>query len=217
MRRNVLMVTAACAALLLPTANAAAQTASPCANGRVALVNAQRIMASIPAFVQAESLLAKEVDGYKAELAKQQAAFDSARVAYSDKSTLLTASQKAVEVKKLQDQSDLLQKHQVDLEGRVNQRQAELLQPIQTRVQEVLDGMRAELNCAVIFDVAAGGAGIASADKSLDLTDRVIDRLKAADPAAKAPVKPPTGTGIKPPGGGGDDVELPTAMTPTQP
>lgn len=213
MRRDVLMVAAACAALLMPAANAFAQTGSPCTNGRVALVNAQRILASIPAYVQAESLIAKEVDAYKTELAKQQGSFDSARVAYSEKATLLTASQKAAEVKKLQDQNDNLQKHAADLDAKVNQRNAELLQPLQTRVQEMLDGVRAELNCAIIFDVSSG-TGIASADKSLDLTDRVIDRLKAADPAAKPPAKPVTSGGIKPPGGGG---EPPAATTPTTP
>ena len=215
MRRDVLKVAAVCASLLMPAASAFAQTGSPCLNGRVALVNAQRILASIPAYVQAEGLLAKELEAYKAELAKQQGAFDSARVAYSEKAALLTATQKAAEVKKLQEQNDNLQKRAADLDAKVSQRQAELLQPIQMRVQEVLDGTRAELNCAIIFDVSAG-TGIASADKSLDLTDRVIDRLKAADPAAKVPAKPPTGGGIKPPGGGGGGELLP-ATTPTQP
>jgi outer membrane protein len=205
MRREVLKVAVSCAVLLLLASAASAQAGSPCANGKVALVNAQRILASIPAYVQAESLLAKEADGYRAELAKQKAALDSAGAAYSDKSTLLTASQKTAEMRKLQDQNDVLQKHVADLTTKAEQRQAELLQPITGRVQEVLDGLRAELNCAIIFDVSAAG-GIASADKSLDLTDRVIERLKAADPGAKPvvkpPVKPATG-GIKPPGGGG--------------
>jgi outer membrane protein len=222
MRRVVLMVAATCAALLTPTASVFAQTGSPCANGKVALVNANRIMASIPAYVQAEALLAKEADGYRAELAKQKAALDSAGAAYSDRATLLTASQKTAEMKKLQEQNDALQKHIADLTAKADQRQAELLQPISVRVQEMLDGMRAELNCAIIFDVSAAG-GIASADKSLDLTDRMIDRLKAPDPATKPvvnpPVKPPTGGGIKPPGGGGGGggTEPLAAPTPTKP
>ena len=219
MRRDVLMVAVLCAALLVPAANASAQTgSSPCTNGnKTALVNAQKILGSIPAYVQAESLLAKEVDGYDAEIAKQKNSLDSAGNAYSDASTMLTASQKTAAMRKLQDQNDALQKHIADLKTKVNQRQAELLQPIQTRVQEVLDGMRAALNCSIIFDVSPGaGAGIASADKSLDLTDRVIDLLKSSDPAAKPPIKPPA-PGIKPPGGGGGGGELPAATTPAAP
>lgn len=218
MRREVLMISAACLALLAPATALTAQTGSPCVNGnKVALVNAQRILASIPAFVQAESLLAKEVDGYQADLAKQQASFDSARAAYSENATMLNAGAKSAAMKKLQDQNDALQKHATDLRAKADQRSAELVDPIRTRVQEVLDGMRAELNCSIVFDVSAN-AGIASADKSLDLTDRVIDRLRAAAGPTPTPGKPPAGGGIKPPaGGGGGGGDLPADALPAEP
>jgi hypothetical protein len=58
--------------------------------------------------------------------------------------------------------------------------------------------MRAEYGCSLIFDANTQGSGIASVDKSIDLTQRVIDRLKAAgDGPATPAAKPPTG--IKPP------------------
>ena len=58
-------------------------------------------------------------------------------------------------------------------------RQRELLEPIQSRVTAVIEGIRAEGNFAIIFDITAPGSGIVTADKSLDLTDRVIARLQA--------------------------------------
>ena len=43
----------------------------------------------------------------------------------------------------------------------------------------VIEGVRAAGNYAIIFDVSAPNNGIVTADKSLDLTQRVIQQLKA--------------------------------------
>lgn len=192
MRPNVVMLSAATAMLVLPIHQAGAQSGSPCAKTGFAFVSSGAILASIPAYMAADSQVQKDVAAYKVELAKLKGDLDSASQTYSDKSTLLNATQKAAEIKKLQARSDAFQQRQADLTTKVTQREEELLQPIRTRVQAVLDGMRAEFNCAVVFDVTGvtGGLGIASADKSFDLTERVIERLKSATATKPAPGKP---------------------------
>jgi Skp family chaperone for outer membrane proteins len=220
--RRTMLVAVACAVLLVPVASLQAQAGSPCSNGnKVALVNSARVLSSIPAYLQAESLFTKEMDGYKADITKQRAALDSASNAYAENSTLLNSAAKNAAMKKLQDQNDALQKHMADLQAKADQRQAELVQPIQTRVQEVLDGVRALLGCSIVFDVGPQAqSGIASADKTLDITDRVIDLLRSTSPAPVKPAdKPPAPGGIKPPGGGGGGGggELPAAALPATP
>ena len=42
----------------------------------------------------------------------------------------------------------------------------------------MIEGMRASGNYAIIFDVSAPNNGIVTADKSLDLTQKVIQQLK---------------------------------------
>jgi Skp family chaperone for outer membrane proteins len=194
MRRNVLTTAAACSALILPARAILAQGGSPCAKTGFAFVASQAILASIPEYLQADSLVAKDKSAYMLEIQKLKSSLDSESQAYSDKSTLLNATQKAAEIKKLQAKGDAYQQRGNELEQKLAARSEELLQPIRLRVQQILDGMRAEMNCAVIFDVSggAGGLGIASADKSFDLTDKVIERLKASAPA-KPPAKPPAG------------------------
>ena len=197
-RRNILMTATACTAMILPVRAAQAQGGSPCAKTGFAFVASGQILASIPEFLQADSLVAKDKAAYTLEIAKLKGSLDSESQAYSDKSTLLNATQKAAEIKKLQARGEAYQQRGNELEQKLAAKSEELLQPIRLRVQQILDGMRAELNCAVIFDVSggAGGLGIASADKAFDLTDKVIERLKAAAPAkppAKPPIKPPAG------------------------
>ena len=43
----------------------------------------------------------------------------------------------------------------------------------------MIDGLRAEGNYAMIFDIAVLQNGVISADKALDLTNTVIQRLQA--------------------------------------
>ena len=90
-----------------------------------------------------------------------------------------------------------MQQHTAELEQKFAARRQELVAPIEQRVQDMIDGMRAEYGCALIFDANAQGSSIASVDKSIDLTQRVIDRLKAAGDGPAGVSKPPTG--IKPP------------------
>jgi hypothetical protein len=46
-------------------------------------------------------------------------------------------------------------------------------------VNSVIEGVRAAGNYAVIFDVSSPNNGIVTADKALDLTQRIIQQLKA--------------------------------------
>jgi outer membrane protein len=80
--------------------------------------------------------------------------------------------------------------------------------PITDAVKKVLDDIREEGGYAMIFDNAPGASNIVSADKNLDITDRVISRLRAtpagvkAAPAAAKPGAPSSPAGVtrpKPP------------------
>jgi hypothetical protein len=74
------------------------------------------------------------------------------------------------------------------------------------QIKAVLETIRNEEGYTFIFDVDAEGGLIVAADKNLDITERVISRLRplpatATKPdSAKAPAAPkPAPAGIKPP------------------
>src|SRR6266480_188104 len=54
------------------------------------------------------------------------------------------------------------------------------MQSIQARVNAVIQGLRAEGNYALIFDADSPTSNIVAADPSLDITPKVIERLKQA-------------------------------------
>jgi outer membrane protein len=146
---------------------------------KVAYVNTQAILKQTPGYVKAESTFTKELEGYRVEVQKLQATLDSAASDFDQQSVMLSPTQRAAKRKDLQAQQQKLEQRTQELQQRAATRERELLDPIQSKVNSVIEGVRAAGNYAVIFDVSAPNNGIVTADKSIDLTQRVIQQLKA--------------------------------------
>lgn len=146
---------------------------------KVAYVNTQAILKQTPGYVKAESTFTKELANYRVEVQKLQASLDSAASDFDQQSVMLSPTQRAAKRKDLQAQQQKLEQRTQELQQQAATRERELLDPIQTKVNSVIEGVRAAGNYAMIFDVSAPNNGIVTADKSLDLTQRVIQQLKA--------------------------------------
>jgi outer membrane protein len=146
---------------------------------KVAYVNTQAILKQTPGYVKAESTFTKELETYRVEVQKLQASLDSSASDFDQQSVMLSPTQRAAKRKDLQTQQQKLEQRTHELQQRAATRERELLDPIQSKVNSVIEGVRAAGNYAVIFDVSAPNNGIVTADKSIDLTQRVIQQLKA--------------------------------------
>jgi len=146
---------------------------------KVAYVNTQAILKQTPGYVKAESTFTKELETYRVEVQKLQATLDSAASDFDQQSVMLSPTQRAAKRKDLQAQQQKLEQRTQELQQRAATRERELLDPIQSKVNSVIEGVRAAGNYAMIFDVSAPNNGIVTADKSIDLTQRVIQQLKA--------------------------------------
>jgi outer membrane protein len=160
---------------LLPAARASGQQGPQ----KLGYIDSRQVLASMPGYAQAESTYNKEIDGYRQEVESMQNALDSAAADFDQQSVMLSPTARAAKRKDLETQRDRLEKRAADLRDKAVQRERELLEPLHNRVNEILDGVRAEGNYAMIFDVSANSGLIVSADKSLDLTGKVVERLKA--------------------------------------
>jgi len=146
---------------------------------KIGYVNTQAILKQTPGYTKAESTFTNELAGYRTEVQKLQATLDSAAADFDQQSVMLSPTQRAAKRKDLQAQQQKLEQRTQELQQKAATRERELLDPIQTKVNSVIEGVRAAGNYAVIFDVSAPNNGIVTADKSLDLTQRVIQQLKA--------------------------------------
>ena len=172
-----LVVVGAWAVMLLVAA--APVVAQQGGGAKIAYVNTQAILRQTPGYASAESTFAKEVEIYRSEVQKLQATLDSAASDFEQQSVLLSPTQRAAKRKDLEAQQQKVEQRSQELQQKAATRERELLDPIQTKVNSVIEGVRAAGNYAMIFDVSAPNSGIVTADKSLDLTPRIIQQLKS--------------------------------------
>lgn len=166
-----------------PATKAAATAPAPAPSGatKLAFVNARRILQSTPGWTTAEQTFTKESEGYRAELGKLQATLDSMASEYEQQSVVLSPTQRQAKRTELETKRTALETRAQELQTKAQQRETELLAPLQQKVNGVIESVRAEGNYAFIFDVSAQGGNIVAADRSLDLTDKVIEKLKATN------------------------------------
>jgi len=183
----------ALAALLLAVAAPlAAQQAVPPATSqgqplRLAWINSQVILANTPGRAEAESTFAREYAGMRAEVQRMQAQLDSAVQDYNRTSVVMTPQAKAAREEQLRQMQTRTQTRAQELDQQAQSREQELTAPIMQRVNAVIEGIRAERNLSFVFDVAAQGGSVVTADRAFDITSMVIQRLQAAGPGPTAP------------------------------
>jgi outer membrane protein len=143
----------------------------------VAFIESELILPQMPGYAAAESTFAADVASYQAEVEALRISFDSAVGAYQQQEPMLSPTVRQKRQTELQQMQQQAQTREQELTQRAQERNAELLSPFETRIQAVIDGLRAERNIGIIFNVSTPGNQIISADPSLNLTNVVIQRV----------------------------------------
>lgn len=182
MMRVLVLGSALAAGALAVTHAVGAQTqrASQTPTLRVAWVSSQDILRQTPGYAAAESTFARDLRSSQSEIQKLQQQLDSAVQAFEQGSIALSPTARQTKQRELQGLQVRFQQRAQELQQRTQQRERELLEPIQQRVTSVIQGIRAEGNYAFIFDADAPNSSIVAADPSLNLTSRVLERLRQA-------------------------------------
>ncbi|HYK81932.1 MAG TPA: OmpH family outer membrane protein [Gemmatimonadales bacterium] len=145
---------------------------------KIAYIHSRTILEQTPGYAAADSTLRKEGTALQDTLQRMQQQWDSATRAFEQQSLALSSAARQAKQRDLQQMQQRLQQRQTDMQSRYQQREQELLQPIQARVLGIVQGIRAEGNYALIFDMDAPNNSILTADPSLEVTAKVIARLK---------------------------------------
>jgi len=153
----------------------------------LAYVNSAVILQSTPGVTHADSAFQRAFAGFQARVVRLQARFDTAAFQFNRVASALTPEarqRRQQELAQLQQRTD--QEIQA-LRDSAQARRDSLMAPITRRVTAVIDGIRAERNYAIVFDVATQPSGIVSADPTLDISQLVIQRLQAAAQPSGSP------------------------------
>ena len=143
----------------------------------VGIVNLQIIMTQTPGYQEALVTFEAEFKAAQDDLEAMLQQRDSLLAEYERASIVLTPTGRQEKQTEIQRLEARLEQRAQDLQNRQAERQRELVSPLEQRVQAVIEGIRAERNLGIIFDVSTM-QGIAAVDPQLDLTPIVVQRLQ---------------------------------------
>ena len=173
MKKHLATIIGALALVVLAGPAAAQQPAAT----RVGYLNTQRLLQEAPGTAEAQQRMQTELAPFEQQLRVLE---DSARVLQQKLSQeALGLSQQAREQRQqqFQQQVQALQQQAAQVQQQASQKQSELLGPVMQRIEEAISAVRQEGGFAILFDAATDA--IVSADTTLDVTQRVLDRLQA--------------------------------------
>jgi outer membrane protein len=164
---------------------------------KVAYINSQKILAEAPGRADAESTYNREMATARQQLQRMDDSLKAMVATYEKDAPALDSARREARGKTIRDTESQFSQRAADLNTQMQQRQADLARPLMDQVSQVLDDVRAKGGYTMIFDVGAQGSALVSADKTLDLTDTVLARLKVLGPPKATAAAPATATAPK--------------------
>ncbi|MDB4886523.1 MAG: hypothetical protein JWN79_1961 [Gemmatimonadetes bacterium] len=184
---------AAPVALLLVALSASSASAQ--AAQKLAFIRSSVLLEQAPGRAEAEAQFNKETGGYREQVNRMNDSLNTMITAFQKAQATLSAAARTARSSEIETRGAEYQRRTRELDQRAQARQAELVQPILDRVKASIEDVRVEGGYSFIFNMDQG-TPILAADKNLDITDRVLAKLRAAGttrPASAAPTPAPAG------------------------
>jgi outer membrane protein len=171
----------ALATSLIAIGVAGAQTAPTSApvTVKIGYINSAQLLQEAPGRAEAEAQFDREVGAYRTQLQRMNDSLNTLMAAFDRDAAKLDTTTRAARGKVIRDRETEYQARARGLDSTMQARQAQLVKPIMERVQAVIESIRQEDGYSMILDVGAQASVVVAADKRLDLTDRVLARLKS--------------------------------------
>ena len=164
-----------------------------------AYIQSSILLDQAPGRADAEAQFAKEQAPVQEQIKRMSDSLNAMVAAFEKRQATLTAAQRDAEAKVIQGKEAAYQQRAQELQQKAQARQNELVQPILDRVKLAIEDVRVEGGYSFIFNIEQGSP-IVAYDKNLNVTDRVLSKLRSgataagpAKPAAGAPAPAPSG------------------------
>ena len=188
-------------ALTVALAFTAASAGPALAQGqKIGYIDSKVVMARAPGRQAAEDTFNKEMEASRVQVQRMGDSLQTMIADYQKVQATLAANVREQREAAIRKKQEDYQNRAGALDQRMQQRQVELVKPIMDQIRKVLDDIRAEDGYAFILDAGADGGGIVAADRNLDLTEKVISRLKPIPVTAGAAAAKPDSTAKTPAG-----------------
>lgn len=178
---------------------------------KFAYIDSRQIIEKAPGRASMDSLFQREYSAAQESVKKMQDTLQAMVSAYQKVQSTLTPVTRELREKEIREKQQAFENRANLLDAQMQQRQGELVQPMMDQIRKVLETIRGEDGYTFIFDVAAQGGSVVAADTTLNITQKVLARLKPITASARAdstkvpagakpapagitkPIKPPEG------------------------
>jgi outer membrane protein len=160
-------------------------------NLKVAYVQTSTLLDQAPGRAEAEAQFEKETSTYRDQIKRMSDSLNAMVATFDRTQATLAAATRDARAKDIRAKQDEYEKRTRDLEQKAQVRQNELVQPILDKIKQAIEDVRVEGGYAMIFN-ADQGSPIVAVDKNLNITDRVMTKLRGGAPTAARPAAPST-------------------------
>ena len=164
-----------------------------------AYIQSSVLLDQAPGRADAEAQFAKEQAPVQEQIKRMSDSLNAMVAAFEKRQPTLTAAQRDAQAKEIQAKEQSYQQRAQELQQKAQARQNELVQPILDRVKLAIEDVRVEGGYSFIFNIEQGSPVVAF-DKNLNVTDRVLSKLRSGSTAA-GPAKPAAGAPAPAPSG----------------
>ena len=169
---------------LILAGTASSQGTAP---AKIAYINSALLLQQAPGRAEAEAQFDREVGAYRQQIQRMDDSLKTLVAAFDRDAAKMDSVAREARRHSIGQREAEYQSRARGLDSTMQVRQAQLVKPIMERVQAVIETIRTEDGYSMIFDVGAQTSVVVAADKKLDLTDRVLARLKSQGIPAAAP------------------------------
>jgi len=167
------------------------------AQARLAYVDTRKILQEMPSRVAVETRLRVELEALGAREKKMIDSLNVMMAAFEKDSSALPVAERTARFAALQQYDAQYRDTLQALQTEAQQKQADAMQPLFDQIKLALDDVRTADGYAFIFDVGSQGNSIVAMDRNLDLSDKVIARIRTMPaprptPVPAAPTTAPT-------------------------
>ena len=186
------------AALALLVAAAAPLSAQQ----KVAYVDSRKIMQEMPGRAQVEARIRTELEGLGVREKRMVDSLNTLMTAFQKDSATMTQEDRVARFTSIQKYDAGYRDTLEALQAEAQSKQTEAMQPLFDIIRIALEDVRQNDGLSIIFDLGAQVNPIVAMDKNLDISDKVIARIRTM-PAARATVpatepKPPAAKPVGP-------------------
>jgi outer membrane protein len=156
---------------------------------KIAYIDSKVVLSRAPGRQQAEDTFNKEMEASRTQVQKMGDTLQTMIADYQKVQATLAANIREQREAAIRKKQEDYQSRAGALDQQMQQRQMELVKPIMDQIRKVLDDIRQEDGYAFILDAGSEAGVIVAADRNLDITEKVISRLKPVT-ASASPAKP---------------------------